>query len=191
MRQSEINAAKTHCPQGHEYTPENTYLQPKGSRACRVCLRESNRRQAAKRRAERPPKRVPCWEDFVEKTDGGCWLWRGAINPKGYGKWPRPDGSRLAHRRVYELVVGPIPAGLQLDHLCRVRACVNPAHLEPVTNRENARRGEGWAGLNAQKTHCPQGHPYAGENLYVNPGGGRRCRECDRVKRQRYRDRFC
>ena len=79
----------------------------------------------------------------------------------------------LAHRVAYELQVGPIPVGLQLDHLCRVRSCVNPAHLEPVTSAENTRRG-----LRAMKTHCPQGHPYAGENLLIRPTGQRRCRTC-------------
>ena len=189
MKTSELNARKTHCPQGHPYSPENTYIQPKGSRACRVCMRAAAARSAAKRRAERPPKQETCWEDLVERHDGGCWLWTGCIGSKGYGRWPHHDGSRQAHRRVYELLVGPIPAGLQLDHLCRVRACVNPEHLEPVTNAENTRRGAGCAGVNARKTHCPQGHEYAGENLYVGPTGNRRCRACDREKRRRYRER--
>lgn len=84
----------------------------------------------------------------------------------------------------HELHKGPIPEGLVIDHLCRNRGCVNPDHLEAVTQRENILRGEGLAAANARKTHCPKGHPYSGENLYVVPSSGRRqCRICADARR--------
>lgn len=111
----------------------------------------------------------------------GCWLWTGARSSNGYGAVS--IGGRVvgAHRAVYELLAGPIPAGLQLDHLCRVRRCVNPAHLEPVTARENQLRG-----VHGLKTHCPAGHPYDEENTYIHPGRGvRDCRLCRRESARR------
>lgn len=119
----------------------------------------------------------------VNKTET-CWLWTASKKPKGYGEFS-VDGSLVyAHRFAYEAVVGPIPAGLTLDHLCRVRHCVNPTHLEAVTNRENNLRGESQSAAHARKTRCPQGHEYAGENLIVYRGA-RQCRECrNRRKRE-------
>lgn len=117
----------------------------------------------------------------VDKTDT-CWLWTGHINTSGYGqiRWGGPKAR--AHRIAYELEVGPIPEGLELDHLCRVRHCVNPSHLEPVTRRVNVHRGEGGAGRNSRKTHCPRGHAYD-----YAVGGRRYCRTCravyDRARR--------
>ena len=125
-----------------------------------------------------------------------CWIWQACTGTNGYGLF-RVDGRMFkAHRFAYELFVGPIPDGLELDHLCRVRTCVNPEHLDPVTHAENVRRGESGKVNGARqraKTHCPQGHPYAGENLYVNSDGKRRCRTCNRdrgrKRAQRARDR--
>jgi hypothetical protein len=77
--------------------------------------------------------------------------------------------------------MGAVPEGLELDHLCRVRGCVNPKHLEPVTHRENLMRGESWSAVNARKTHCPEGHPYDETNTYIDGKGRRRCRECARA----------
>lgn len=126
---------------------------------------------------------------FVDKTDG-CWLWTGARKAGGYGQIKVGEQSRLAHRALYELLVGPIPEGLELDHLCRVRECVNPEHLEPVTRRENVLRGVAPAAANARKTHCPQGHPYEGRNVYINAAsGGRVCRTCNNAAALRYRQR--
>lgn len=122
----------------------------------------------------------------IEVDGSGCWLYAGCINSDGYGI----VGGRgeYVHRLQYERYVGPIPDGLQLDHLCRVRHCVNPAHLEPVTSRENSMRSSiTIAARNAAKTHCPRNHEYTPENTYVDRkrGGGRQCRACtlDRAAR--------
>lgn len=182
---------------------------------------------------------------FLRKVDivsGGCWLWNGNRYRNGYGQFRLSQPRRcmvLAHRFAYEQFVGPIPEGKELDHLCRVRHCVRPDHLEPVTRSENLlrspligrtrnhdtcknghiwtpettyiyrghrscricrrawakpyqkalrtkRRGGVSANHNPDKTHCPQGHPYAGENLYIVPTtGGRRCLICFRATKHR------
>ena len=121
----------------------------------------------------------------VEKSQG-CWLWRGGQGRGGYGR-AHIGGTeyRPAHRVAYELVVGPIPDSFDLDHLCRVRLCVNPSHLEPVTNRENTLRGYGPTAINARKTHCLRGHPLSGDNLVrLRSSDERKCRTChrDRVR---------
>lgn len=121
-------------------------------------------------------------ERFIRKSlptgVGGCWLWMGYKQPDGYGQiWDRVK-MRSAHRVAYELFRGPIPDGLHIDHLCRNRMCVNPEHLEAVTQQENTRRGA------AVITHCPQGHPYEGGNLYVCPRGKRECRTCRRDRKR-------
>jgi len=115
-----------------------------------------------------------------------CWIWTAARSQDGYGLVRYDGRMQRAHRAAYTDLVGAIPEGLQLDHLCRQRDCVNPAHLEPVTGRENTLRSTGPTALNAEKTHCPEGHPYSGSNLYQRPNGGRGCVECRRAAWRRY-----
>lgn len=115
---------------------------------------------------------------------GPCWPWTAGGDGNGYGYFRVGAKRVLAHRFVYELLVGPIPEGLQIDHLCRVRACCNPDHLEAVTQRENLLRGAGHPAVNAAKTHCVNGHEFTPENTYVWHGG-RHCRACRRASRLR------
>lgn len=114
----------------------------------------------------------------------GCWQWTASITATGYGRvWDgrRPD---WAHRTVYKLLVGPIPDGLVLDHLCRNRACVNPDHLEPVTDAINTARGDS-ADVTRERWRaqrfCKRSHPLFGPNVYHSPSGRRVCRECRRI----------
>ena len=107
----------------------------------------------------------------------GCWEWLAGKDPSGYGSVRWEGRTRGAHRVAYEVLVGPVPDGLELDHLCRNRACINPAHLEPVTRRENVRRGFGPAGICARRTHCPRGHAYDQPNTLLYRGK-RYCRAC-------------
>lgn len=137
-----------------------------------------------------PPTDARFWAK-VDKQLNGCWLWTGRIHKNGYGQLGRTvNGEKrtlTAHRMSYEDARGLIPPGLTLDHLCRNRACVRPAHLEAVTHRENQERG-----IRAALFCCPKGHPYAGGNLYVNPTtGSRHCRTCraDRRAAEQIRQR--
>ena len=125
-------------------------------------------------------------EQRIERRPDGCWQWQMKLTTGGYGKWCHDGRVTPAHRRVYELLVGPIPDGLDLDHLCRNRGCVNPEHLEPVTNRENVLRGISPHARNARRTHCAQGHEFTAENIRRDARGHRQCRECARLRSQRH-----
>jgi hypothetical protein len=118
---------------------------------------------------------------------GPCWLWTAFINTDGYGKFRWQGEMRLAHRVAYEQLFGPVPDGLELDHLCRNHACCNPTHLEPVTHGENVRRGTSPLAINAAKTHCPAGHAYDTANTHVAANRQRHCRTC---RRDRERARY-
>jgi hypothetical protein len=120
----------------------------------------------------------------VERDENGCWLWTRGCSSTGYGLAAQPTPLKkwvLVHRAVYELVVGPIPSGLHIDHLCRVRRCVNPEHLEPVTPRENNLRSNSPSAIVVRTNRCKHGHELTPENVYLRPdGNGRQCRTCAR-----------
>ena len=121
----------------------------------------------------------------VRKTNG-CWLWVAALNDHGYGIFRSSTGRNVrAHRWAYEALVGPIPDGMEIDHLCRMRSCVNPDHLEAVTHQQNTQRslpgGRRWR---RDLTHCPQGHAYDEGNTYWHRGK-RSCRTCQKDRRRR------
>jgi hypothetical protein len=132
------------------------------------------------------------WNKVQTNTSTDCWEWTASLIKSGYGHYRHEGAPRRAHRVAYEVLVGRIPDGLDLDHLCRTRHCVNPAHLEPVTAAENLRRSPlvaemfaKGASMQASKTHCPKGHEYSPENTRLNRKGGRVCLQCNRAA---YRD---
>lgn len=122
----------------------------------------------------------------VRILENGCWEWRAGRGKDSYGQFHWQGQHRPAHRVAYELLVGPFPSGLESDHLCRNRACVKPAHIEPVTHRENILRGNAISARNAVKTHCLNGHAFNGENTYVYPDGKRACRVCYKAHMHAY-----
>ena len=130
------------------------------------------------------PDRV---ERFWQKVDasGDCWIWMGSRGDHGYGTF---NGASNTHRFAWELLVGPIPPGLHLDHLCRNPPCVNPDHLEPVTPRENHLRSPI---SHVSKTHCVNGHRFDKKNTYIRPDTGtRQCRACGRIRERNRRQRM-
>lgn len=120
----------------------------------------------------------------VEFTDT-CWLWKGSLY-NGYGSVRAWGKSTSPHRAAWEMLVGKIPASLQVDHLCRVRNCVNPMHMELVTGKVNTLRGNSRSAINARKTHCPQGHPYNRKNTWSGDGM-RHCRMCNKLRTRKAR----
>ncbi|TFH66582.1 MAG: HNH endonuclease [Gemmatimonadales bacterium] len=130
----------------------------------------------------------------IEIQEDGCWVWIGSRTRTGYGmmNYGGKGHNRLTHRVSYEIFKGEIPEDLELDHLCRTRACANPDHLEAVTPKVNRDRGQSIPAINAQKTHCKSGHLLSGENLYIIPSTGSRvCLICKKslAKRAYLRDR--
>lgn len=141
-----------------------------------------------------PPEVAQNVVSNVERSESGCWLYRGHVSSKGYGKVRVRRLSRehliSAHRVAYEYLRGPIPEGLELDHLCRVRHCINPEHLEPVTHSVNVRRGISPWGEMGRRPVCPKGHELAGRNLYLKPVKHfykRQCRTCRAESRAKWR----
>lgn len=130
----------------------------------------------------------------ISIDEDGCWIWTGGINQWGRGFLTIDKKHKQAHRVAYEAFVGPIPEGLEIDHLCGVPRCVNPDHLQPVTHLENMRRHYAWKGHhNAIKTHCVNGHEFTPENTRLDADGHRQCRACIRpiqaAAQRRYRAR--
>lgn len=164
-----------HCGQAFEVLPST--IKKGGGK---FCSRECHFAFVSHAKSLRLPQRF--WAK-VQKTDT-CWLWRGARTRNGYGMLSVNQRATYAHRISYELHKDAIPVGMELDHLCRVRHCVNPDHLEPVTHRENGLRGESPSARAATATHCPSGHPYNDFNTLWTREGSRRCRECHRQREQ-------
>lgn len=125
----------------------------------------------------------------VHVSPSGCWEWTGALTGKsGYASMKlggRSGRTYNVHKWLWEHNNGPTPPGLELDHLCHTRSCINPRHLEPVTRSENIVRG--WA--HRRRTHCKRGHEFTPENTYIPPSGGRQCRSCRRQAKSLYRQR--
>lgn len=196
-----MRTLKTECVNGHLYSDENTYWDPRGKRQCRTCRAESQRKQIRDEGTSyrKLHERMLPWPDrfwINTKPKGACIAWTGTITPEGYGLY----SGRYAHRVSYELNGGTLIPGMHIDHKCFVRNCVNPAHLEQVTQVENVRRswkaghlqsnGAHLAAMKLAKTECPQGHPYSGENLRIEPcSGARRCKICDYAKAKRWKER--
>lgn len=132
---------------------------------------------------------TPIMDRFWPKVQKGettedCWLWTAALNPDGYGHFISPGPTwPAAHRVAYAQLVGEIPVGFELDHLCRVRRCVNPWHLEPVSHRTNVLRGDGLAAHQTKSLSCKHGHPWTSENTHIRADGKRACLAC---RRERY-----
>lgn len=188
-------SGKTECKHGHPFNAQNTRFDLRtGRRSCIECGRIRSREHQRKKRIGLPRLLAYTRDSdlYNENALGrlrasyqvnpvtGCWLWTGGTNPEGYGNFWYLGQTVSAHRAAYYLLVGEVEAELTLDHLCRKRNCVNPSHLEPVTERENILRGVGPAARNAQKTHCIRGHELVEENLMPGPlrQGHRFCRLC-------------
>ena len=123
----------------------------------------------------------------VQKTKT-CWIWTASKKSGGYGQFGfNGSCSFFAHRFSYEYHKGPIPEGMTIDHICRNKSCVNPDHLEAVTNKENVLRGIGLAAQNARKTHCIRGHLFDEKNTYITKDGTRKCRKCKNEWFRRFR----
>lgn len=157
---------------------------PSSNRVQPPCSSQNGR---VKMRMERPNTGNPLWDScariFIHSDvdSNGCWITEYKLKRDGYSRVKIKGKAALAHRVTYQVLVGPIPDGLTLDHLCRNRGCCNPYHLEPISLVENIMRGDGFGARNARKTHCNKGHEFTDENTrtYKN---GRWCRTCVRER---------
>lgn len=120
-------------------------------------------------------------QENIKKGQLGCWLWQGYVTDRGYGRLPWKGKPTGAHRLSHIAFKGEIPKGMEVDHLCRVRNCINPDHLEAVPKKTNIMRGISFGAVNARKDACPNGHPYTEDNTYRKPSGHRICKVCRRT----------
>ena len=186
------------CANGHLRDAANLYVDPRGKRGCRQCRRDANRRSQLKRTGRASPwePRKTVLQRLWSNSEivGDCWVWRGYLNAWGYAPFRYAGRHTLAHRVSYMIFKGDYPVDKpETDHLCRNRACWNPDHLEAVTALENNHRSHAGTrdpqrlgNMQRVKTHCPQGHEYAGDNLAIRQHGARVCRICERAKAARY-----
>lgn len=135
----------------------------------------------------RLPQRL--WDKVIPEPNSGCWLWTGQHSiGTGYGYFHWNGRTAILHRLTFTMLVGEIPPGKHIDHLCRTRLCCNPAHMEPVTPRENILRGTGGSATNARKTHCMNGHLLSQRNVYndtlYRERGFRVCKVCKRAQKR-------
>ena len=168
----------------------------RGETPCEACRKGRNAERRARERVKPKPRKPDTtprrfWGKVTGDDFTTCWEWTAYRDQNGYGRFNiggRAGSTHMAHRVAYELLIGPVPNGLELDHLCRNRACVNPWHLDPVTHLVNSRRGiAGQVNAERQRaiTHCPEGHPYDGQNTTLRSSGARRCKTCSRQDHQR------
>jgi hypothetical protein len=135
-------------------------------------------------------KRFDTFYRRVEFKSGDCWYWRGFITKQGYGRVKLGDRLYYAHKVSYLVSVGDVPVGLELDHMCRTRDCVNPYHMEPIPGVTNMLEGVSPSGLNSRKTHCKRGHALNEGNTYSDPKkANRSCRVCQRLHSETFRRR--
>lgn len=129
--------------------------------------------------------------DKILVADTGCWLWQGAYGGSmSYGQTWFEGRLQYVHCVIYRLLKGPIPSGYEIDHLCQIALCCNPDHLEAVTHSVNVKRSAAWHHVVkrwSEATHCNRGHPFSEDNVYVEPNGKRRCKECKRARLKRHR----
>jgi hypothetical protein len=186
-----MKATRTHCSNGHEYTPENTGTHDRGGRRCLACRRETakrkNERDKAKRKGRyglttddlRSVNKERFWAKVHKATT--CWIWTGRTTRGDYGAAFVPSARTYtsAHRVAWVLAGNDLDPARQIDHLCRNPLCVRPDHLDLVKGAVNNARSTSPSGLNGRKTHCIRGHEFTAENTYVTPKG-RLCRTCRR-----------
>lgn len=197
------------CLHGHPWS-ENLVIRQSGKRYCRECDRNRSKRNHERKAQaviaagttcacgcgaavrvryvtghQNTSRAIPAIDRLMAKVQineaSGCWEWIAGMKGDGYGAF----GKTRSHRAAYELLKGPVPEGLELDHTCRNRKCCNPVHLEPVTHRVNVLRGEGIAAKRAKQTHCVNGHEFNEPNTYLY-GIYRFCKTCRRDKGTRW-----